>query len=36
MNGTKPRTVLLTLPQYMELESRGDPRLDGVIPSEEE
>lgn len=36
MNGTKPRTVLLTLPQYMELESRGDPRLDGVMPSDDE
>lgn len=36
MNGTKPRTVLLTLSQYMELESRGDSRLDGIIPSEEE
>lgn len=36
MNGTKPRTVLLTLPQYMELEANGDPRLDGVIPKEEE
>ncbi len=36
MNGTKPRTVLLTLPQYMEMEARGDTRLDGIIPSEEE
>lgn len=36
MNGTKPRTVLLTLSQYMELEARGDSRLDGIIPSEEE
>ena len=36
MNGTKPRTVLLTLPQYMEMEARGDSRLDGIIPKEEE
>lgn len=36
MNGTKPRTVLLTLPQYMELDANGDPRLDGVIPKEDE
>ena len=36
MNGTKPRTVLLTLPQYMEMEARGDSRLDGIIPKEED